>query len=184
MQPIPGRWATNTGSDIAFEETMKEVKFDINGKEYTVQINEFGAYEAVLTVNGKKYQIGLKDLGLESVSDIKPQPTLAAAVPAEQPGRMFFSETQLTAPAAPSGPVYKKPDTVVHAKSIVAPLPGLIMSVLVKPGDNVEPGKDVMIMEAMKMENEIQAHAQGVIKEIRVKEGDNVSEGDVLIVLE
>ena len=163
---------------------MKEVKFDINGKEYTVQINSFGAYEAVLTVNGREYHVGLKDLGLESVSDIKPQPTIASDVPADQPARMFYSETQLTAPPVPAGPVYKKPDTVVHAKSIMAPLPGLIMKVLVKPGDQVEPGKDVIIMEAMKMENEIQAHAQGVIKEIRVKEGDNVSEGDVLIVLE
>lgn len=162
---------------------MKEVKFDINGKEYKVQINKFGAYEAVLTVNGRTYEIGLKDLGLESVSDIKPQPHIPQQAPGAQPAPIAFSESQVTA-AGPAGPVYKKPDTVVHAKSIVAPLPGLIMKILVKPGDAVEPGKDVMIMEAMKMENEIQANAKGIVKEVRVKEGDNVSEGDVLVVLE
>lgn len=160
---------------------MKEVKFTINGEDYTVQINEFGTYEAVLTVNGREYHVGIKDLGLESVSEIKPKPMHETAEPG-QAKPMFFSETHITSPQ-PSGPVLKKPDSVVNAASIVAPLPGLIMKILVKPGDEVMPGQDLMIMEAMKMENEIQAHAKGVVQEIRVKEGDNVSEGDVLIVL-
>ncbi len=160
---------------------MKEVKFTINGEDYTVQINEFGTYEAVLTVNGREYQVGIRDLGLETVSEIKPKPVHADTEPG-QPKPMFFSETQITSPKS-TGPVLKKPDSVVNASSVVAPLPGLIMKILVKPGDEVTPGQDLMIMEAMKMENEIQAHAKGVVQEVRVKEGDNVSEGDVLVVL-
>jgi len=162
---------------------MKEVKFDINGKEYTVEINSFGAYEAVLTVNGRKYTIGLKDLGLESPSEIQPQPSqvrTTAPPPATNP--IFFSEAHVTNPKA-AGPVLKKPDAVVNARSITAPLPGQILKIMVKEGDEVAPGQDVMVMEAMKMENEIQAHAKGVVKEIKVRVGDNVSEGDVLIVL-
>ena len=162
---------------------MKEVKFDINGKEYIVEINEFGAYEAVLTVNGRTYKVGLKDLGIETVSDIKPQP--APRQPLTPPGvpQMLFSEAPIENPRS-AGPVAHKPESVVNASSIVAPLPGLILKVMVKVGDTVTPGQDVMIMEAMKMENEIQSHIKGTVRELKVKEGDSISEGDVLIVLE
>ncbi|RLE17259.1 MAG: acetyl-CoA carboxylase biotin carboxyl carrier protein subunit [Acidobacteria bacterium] len=162
---------------------MKEVKFDINGKEYTVEINEFGAYEAVLTVNGRTYKVGLKDLGIESVSDIKPQPAMRPAATAPGQAQMFFSESTIEHPRF-AGPVTHKPASVVNASSIVAPLPGLILKIMVKVGDIVKPGQDVMIMEAMKMENEIQSHINGTVREIKVKEGDSISEGDILIVLE
>ncbi len=162
---------------------MKEVKFDINGKEYTVEINEFGAYEATLTVNGKRYTVGLKDLGIESVSSIKPQPASRTAPADPSTGQVLFSEAPIENPRS-AGPVIHKPASVVNASSIVAPLPGLILKIMVKIGDVVKPGQEVMIMEAMKMENEIQSHINGTVREIKVKEGDSISEGDVLIVLE
>lgn len=160
---------------------MKEVKFDINGKEYIVEINEFGAYEAVLTVNGRTYKVGLKDLGIESVSDIKPQPLHRRPAPGQP--QVHFSETHITSPEA-TGPVTHIPESVVNASSIVAPLPGLVLKIKVKVGDTVKPGQEVITMEAMKMENEIQSHIKGTVREIKVKEGDSISEGDVLIVLE
>ena len=96
---------------------------------------------------------------------------------------MHFSETHTTNPAA-AGPVTHIPKSVVNASSILAPLPGLILKIMVKVGDIVKPGQEVIIMEAMKMENEIQSHIRGTVREIKFKEGDSISEGDVLIVLE
>ena len=67
---------------------------------------------------------------------------------------------------------------------IVAPMPGTIMEVLVKVGDAVKEDDEVVILEAMKMENPIAAPADGVIKEIKVKEDDKVDTDQVLVVLE
>ena len=71
--------------------------------------------------------------------------------------------------------------TVAGAGSVVAPIPGQIHSILVKEGDSVNAGEPVIILEAMKMESEINAVASGKIKKIAVKQGENVQEGQVLL---
>jgi len=151
----------------------KTLKLEINDKEYAVTINEFSAYEAVVTVNGKTYTVGLKDLGIEQVSDLKPkdEPNVPSRIPAPAPG------VSTSAKSAP------KSATAVPDSAIVAPLPGLILKINIKPGDSIKAGQVVLIMEAMKMENDIQALADGTVKSIAVKEGDSVNEGDVLVEL-
>jgi len=67
---------------------------------------------------------------------------------------------------------------------VVAPMPGTIMEVLVKVGDAVKEDDEVVILEAMKMENPIAAPGEGVVKEIKVKEDDKVETDQVLVVLE
>ncbi len=67
---------------------------------------------------------------------------------------------------------------------VVAPMPGTIMEVLVKVGDAVKEDDEVVILEAMKMENPIAAPADGVVKEIKVKEDDKVDTDQVLVILE
>jgi biotin carboxyl carrier protein len=147
----------------------KTIELEINGQNYTVVINEFNAYEARLTVNGKAYKVGLKDLGIEQVAEIKPK----------------LDRSEPPRPAAPlAEPKLHRPKSVVNASSILAPLPGLIQRIHVRVGEEVKAGQTVIIMEAMKMENEIQAVTEGVVKEIKVREGDSVNEADVLIVLE
>ena len=69
------------------------------------------------------------------------------------------------------------------ARTLVAPLPGRIVKVAVKPGDRVEKGATLLIIEAMKMENEFKAGASGTIAEVRVEPGQAVNGGDVLIVI-
>ncbi|MEN1758862.1 MULTISPECIES: biotin/lipoyl-binding carrier protein [Anoxynatronum] len=69
-------------------------------------------------------------------------------------------------------------------RQIEAPLPGTIWKVEVEVGAQVKEGDTVLILEAMKMENEIMAEVDGTVKEIRVKKGDAVQAGDVLVVLE
>lgn len=151
----------------------KTLKLEINDKEYAVTINEFSAYEAVVTVNGKTYTVGLKDLGIEQVSDLKPkdEPNVPSRIPAPSPG------VSTSAKSAPKSAI------AVPDSAIVAPLPGLILKINIKPGDSIKAGQVVLIMEAMKMENDIQALADGTVKSIAVKEGDSVNEGDVLVEL-
>jgi len=71
------------------------------------------------------------------------------------------------------------------AKRVVsAPMPGKVVKLLVRPGDAVQAGDGVIVVEAMKMENELKAPASGTVKEVRVEEGKPVSGGDVLVVIE
>ena len=67
--------------------------------------------------------------------------------------------------------------------NITAPLPGTMTAVLVKPGDRIREGQTVAILEAMKMENEIQAEAGGTVKEVNVSKGDSVLEGTIIVTL-
>ena len=69
------------------------------------------------------------------------------------------------------------------ALTLVAPLPGRIVNVAVRPGDHVEKGDTLLVIEAMKMENEFKAGAAGTIAEVRVEPGQAVNGGDVLIVI-
>ncbi|MCE5336671.1 MAG: acetyl-CoA carboxylase biotin carboxyl carrier protein subunit [Desulfobacteraceae bacterium] len=70
------------------------------------------------------------------------------------------------------------------SKEIVAPMPGLISKIFVTAGESVAQNKEVLILEAMKMENVIVANDSGKVKEIKVKQGDAVAVNQVLIVLE
>ncbi|TYB32218.1 MAG: biotin/lipoyl-binding protein [Candidatus Mcinerneyibacterium aminivorans] len=144
---------------------MKDIVLEINGKEYKVKINSFGSEKAKLTVNGEEYEVGLKDLGIREISEVESRP---------RPKPKAKKNEQKA----------KKPDSTPSSKKVKAPLPGLILEIQVKEGDEVKAGQDILVMEAMKMENEIQSNQSGIVKSIKVEEGDNVYEGDVLIELE
>jgi len=147
---------------------MKELKLDIGGKEYTVGIEEFGSSEAVIIVDGRKYKVGLKDLGEElKIEAVQKAGSASQPVAAGKPA-------QAAAVSQSSG----------GSHEVLAPLPCLILNVLVKVGDSVKAGQKIMIMEAMKMENDINATREGKIKAINVHNGDNISEGDILAVIE
>ena len=66
---------------------------------------------------------------------------------------------------------------------VTAPMPGKIVKLLVKPGDKVEPRQGVVVVEAMKMENELRARAAGTVSEVRVTEGASVEAGAILVIL-
>lgn len=74
--------------------------------------------------------------------------------------------------------------TVQSAASILAPMPGLVVNVLVQPGDVVAQNQTVAVLEAMKMENDLPAPTGGTVKEVRVSKGQTVDLGEVLIVIE
>jgi acetyl-CoA/propionyl-CoA carboxylase, biotin carboxylase, biotin carboxyl carrier protein len=114
-------------------------------------------------------------------------------VPVEVDGRRYTVKVWLpVAPAATRAPARArpKPSTGSHGSTaggdgtITAPMQGTIVKVLVDVGDTVESGQAVLVLEAMKMENHINAERAGRVAEIRVKPGDGVGTGDILAVIE
>ena len=128
----------------------------------------------------KKFQITFKGQVYEL--DVEEMNTGAAQSVAKP-----VSAPVVTAPVAPApakAPVAPKAAPVqAGAQTILAPMPGKILSVNVKKGDAVKRGDVVCILEAMKMQNEIMSNQDGTISEVRATAGQTVSTGDVLIVV-
>lgn len=143
---------------------MKQYTYIINGKEYKVTVNSVDGDNALVTVNGKEY----------SVKNATPDSPAfqAPAAPASQ-----VQAEQTSAPAVQATPA--KPTS--EAKAVNAPLPGVIISVNVKEGDQVKAGDTLAVLEAMKMENSIEAEFAGTVTKIHVKPGDSVLEGVAIV---
>ena len=144
---------------------MKEYKYKINGNEYNVAVEELEGNKANVTVNGKTYEVELDKPAKPAVT--KPVARPAAAAPAA------------TAPAAAPAP---RPAAAGGA-GIKAPLPGVILDIKVKVGDAVSKGQTVAILEAMKMENNINADREGTVVSINVEKGQSIAEGTDIITL-
>lgn len=143
---------------------MKEYKYKINGNEYAVCINEVNDTTANVTVNGEEYKVEWEK-PKEEKPVVKVQPV--AAKPAQ---------------ANPAPAV--APTAAVKGNAIKTPLPGVIIDVKVNVGDAVKKGDTVVVLEAMKMENNINADRDGKVTAIQVAKGDTVADGAVLVVLE
>lgn len=142
---------------------MKSFKFKINSNDYDVAIDEIVENIAHIQVNGEKYEVEL-----EKKAD-KPAPIIRKSRPA-----VAKNEPVQPKASASSGSV----------KTIDSPLPGNILEIKVSEGDKVTKGTVVMIMEAMKMENNIVCEFDGVVAAIKVKTGQSVLQNDVLIEIE
>lgn len=145
---------------------MKQYKFKINGNDYNVAINSTNGNLADVTVNGVSYQVEMEN-SMPAAAPIQAAPQ--ASAPAPQP-----AAAAAPAPAAkPAG----------EGKAVTSPLPGVIIEVSVKEGDTVAAGQKVAVLEAMKMENEIQAEKAGVVTKIHVSKGDSVLEGASIVTI-
>ena len=137
----------------------------INGKEYDVEVEKLGGPYQSLTRGTAYMQAPVAYAPAPAPAPVAPAPVQAPA-PAPTP----------VAPAPAPAPVA----SAASASDVTSPMPGKVFKVLAKPGDTVSEGQAVMILEAMKMENEIVAPVAGVIDAILVKEGDMVETDDVL----
>ena len=126
-----------------------------------------------ITVNGQAYEVEVEEIG--------GAPTFAAA-PVAAPA---FAPAPVAAPAArPAAPAAKPAAAApAGAEAIKAPMPGNINDVKVSQGQNVKKGDVLVILEAMKMENEIMAPRDGVVASVNVTKGATVNTGDVLLSL-
>lgn len=136
---------------------MKKFKFTIKGNDYDVKIHDIEEKVAHIEVNGSVYDVEIHQEVKQSKT-----PRLVRMPVATKPGE---------------GTITKKAAGI----KVEAPLPGNIFKILVNVGDEVKKGDNLLIMEAMKMENNVLAEKDGVIKAIKVNIGDAVLQGDVLI---
>lgn len=143
---------------------MKEYKLKINGNEYAVAINKVDDTQASVTVNGTDYTVEVGGI----TSKPKIQKVTKPAVPAAE---VQAVAAKVNKPAA-------------GGAAIKSPLPGVILDIAVKEGDHVKAGQRLMVLEAMKMENNIDSDKEGTVKSIPVRKGDSVLEGDVLLTIE
>ena len=146
---------------------MKEYKFKIHGNEYEVSINSVEDNIADVTVNGTQYEVEIEGKASKVSKITNPTPSTSSAA--------TTAEVISTAKAAAK----KSAGTAVKS-----PLPGVIVDLKVREGDQVKAGQHLLILEAMKMENNVDSDKEGTVAEIRVGTGDSVLEGDVLIVIE
>ena len=146
---------------------MKEYKYKINGNLYNVVIGDIEDNIAHVEVNGTHYTVEMEK---------KPK-----AAPAPKPvARPVAKPAAAPAPAA-SAPASKP---AAGKSGVKSPLPGVILDIKVKEGDEVKKGQTVIILEAMKMENSINADKDGKITAINVSKGESVLEGTDLVIIE
>jgi len=141
---------------------MKKFKFTIRGNEYDVEIKNFEDDVAKIEVNGTKYEV-------EVHQEVKTTKTPTLVRPRVTVDR---KDSKI------------KKTVSNRAYTLKAPLPGSIFKLLKQEGDEVKKGETIMIMEAMKMENNIQSEKEGKIVSLKVKEGDAVLQNDILAEIE
>ena len=125
----------------------------------------------IITVNGKSYEVGVEEVGATASAPVVAAPQAVAAAPA---------------PAAPKAaapaPAPAAPKAVANGEKVLSPFPGLIKNLLVAEGASVKKDQPILVLEAMKMDNDITAPCDGVVS-FQVAKGANVESDSVLAVI-
>ena len=140
---------------------MKEYKYTINGNKYEVVISDITENIATLTVNGEEYTVEME----KQAAPEKPKPVVRQASESSEGG-------EAKSAGSASGTAVK------------APLPGVITEICVAEGQEVQAGETVVVLEAMKMANALQAEKAGKVTAIVVKVGQSVMEDEALVYIE
>lgn len=141
---------------------MKTFKYIIDGKEYQVEITDVVDNKAQVTVNGKDFQVEM---------EVQPEAEKKTVTPLPQSDEKVETEPSTTG-------------QVNTEQAIKAPLPGVITEIKVSVGDQVKAGDTVVVLEAMKMANNIEAEKDGTVTAICIKQGESVMEDTPLVVIE
>ncbi|MBC8005271.1 MAG: biotin/lipoyl-binding protein [Verrucomicrobia bacterium] len=145
---------------------MKKFKFIINGNQYETEVLSVEENIAEIEVNGTLYKVEV-DKAMKTTKT--PKLVRQEVVPSTD---SHPSVAKTSSPSAPKG-----------TGSIKSPLPGVILEMFVKEGDTVKMGQKLLMLEAMKMENNIEADKAGKVVSILKSKGDSVMEGDILIII-
>lgn len=152
---------------------MNKFQYKVQGVDYDVEIEELEGNVAKVQVNGIKFEVELKQ-PINPAHAIRKKPEVhqqATEAPQQAPASQ--------APAAAAA----QPAASATGSQVKAPLPGTITSVNVKVGDVVKDGDTVVVLEAMKMQNNIETEFSGTVTSILVNQGDSVLEGAVLLTI-
>ena len=159
---------------------MKTYKYKVQGVDYEVEIAEVEGKIAKVNVNGIPFEIEMqkpinaaKHPALAATKRTAPQAAAAATV----------TPAAAAAPAQPAAKPQPAQPAAGNGTPLKAPLPGTITAINVKVGDQVAVGDVVIVLEAMKMQNNIEAENAGTVTAINVNPGDSVMEGTVLLMI-
>lgn len=149
---------------------MKQYKYTINGADYDVTIDSLNGNKAKVIVNGMSFDVEMQ--GTLNESDLPDAPAAdASAAPAAPKAAAPAAAPKTAAPAGAPG----------KGTPVKAPLPGVVTAINVNVGQKVKKGETVVVLEAMKMENNIAAECDGTVTSVCVAQGDSVMEGTVLV---
>ena len=151
---------------------MNKYQYKVQGVDYDVEIEEVEGNVAKVNVNGIRFDVELKQpinptSTLKKVRVEAPKPVARPSIPTAAPA---------AAPAAPAAPAGS-------GSPVKAPLPGTVTELKVNVGDTVKQGDVVLVLEAMKMQNNIESEYNGTVTSITVKQGETVMEGSVLLTI-
>lgn len=133
-----------------------KVKVVIDDQAYEVEVEDIHERPVIAKIQGERYEVWPEKVRKPTPAVSVPEPTQAPApVGQEAPGK--------------------------DLKEVTAPLPGVVVSVLVEPGDTVSRGQELCTLEAMKMKNAIMSSRDGVIASVDVSVGEQVNQGQVLM---
>ena len=159
-------------------QNSKDMKYQytVKGIDYEVEIQDIEGNIANVTVNGIPFEVEMKQpvkAGKQKVKLSEERRVKSEESNSSSSSATNASSATTTQPAA----------AAASGKPVVAPLPGTINEIKVKVGDKVNAGDTVVILEAMKMQNNIEAETSGTITSINVNKGDAVMEGDTLVTI-
>lgn len=152
---------------------MSKYQYNVNGVNYDVEIEDIQGNIAVVNVNGRTFEVEMKHATKKNAA--------ATHVEAPKPKVSVAAPTPAAAPVAPKPA--PSPAAAGTGTKVFAPLPGTITEVKVAVGQTVKEGETVVILEAMKMQNNIEAEASGTITSVLVSKGDTVMEGTALVTI-
>ncbi len=153
-------------------------QYTVKGVDYEVEIQDIEGNIANVTVNGIPFEVEMK----QPVKAGKQKVKLSEERRAEESEERRVKSEESNSSSASAASTSSAPTAGV-GKPVVAPLPGTINEIKVKVGDKVNAGDTVVILEAMKMQNNIEAETSGTITSINVNKGDAVMEGDTLVTI-
>ena len=156
---------------------MKTYKYKVQGVDYKVEIAEVEGKIAKVNVNGIPFEIEMqKPINAAKHPQLAASKKVASVAAVETPAAAAPVAASQPAPAAAQ-------PAAAGGNAVKAPLPGTINDILVTVGQQVNVGDTVLVLEAMKMQNNIEAEYAGTVKSINVNKGDSVMEGAVLLTI-
>ncbi len=166
---------------------MRRYTLGLNGRDFVIDVQELSADSFAVLVDGAQYQVTLTGDESLPAATITPGCADEAADIAELTGAPLSAQASRPAPArapAPRPPAAARTPargTGAGADTLCAPMPGVILALHVKPGDTVQRGQQVAVLDAMKMHNFIGAPRAGMISEVCVAEGQAVGHGECIV---
>ena len=154
---------------------MEKYSFKINGHDYEVEVCSVSGRNALVRVNGTEYDVEIGSDGTVSGTEAAASVNGGNALNVRQSGNAENAGGSFPKPADSGVPQ--------SGETVTAPLPGVIVDMKVKVGDSVKAGQTVAVLEAMKMENEIEASVGGTVTAVSASKGDSVLEGAPIVTI-